>query len=56
MSENPGETLRRRALILSEAGYAPVPFWIGMTLPELNRWIMTHNGIHESRRKKAGKE
>nr|DAJ73163.1 MAG TPA: hypothetical protein [Caudoviricetes sp.] len=31
--------------MLAKTGYAPVSFWLGQPLKEIQRWIVAHNNL-----------
>lgn len=39
-------------MILAEAGYAPIEFWLDMPLGEMPEWIKVHNKLVDERRQK----
>lgn len=39
---------------MAHHGYAPVSYWLGLTLPDLREWMKVHNKLIEEREKKLG--
>lgn len=39
-------------MILAEAGYAPIKFWLDMPPGEMQEWIKAHNKLINERKQK----
>ena len=47
--------LRKLAISLSRQTYTPVPFWIGLRLLDLIKWVRAYNVLTEENNRKPSR-